>query len=142
MTGRETGVRLRTLSALTCAVVLTAAFMGSCSGGVVVSVSGTVTAGPTCPAANEAAGPACTPQPLSGVHLTIVTASGGSRSGMVVAEPVTDQAGAFAVALRPGEYRIEGQGIPALVAPSPVFFDVAADGRPVEISPRYDTGIR
>ena len=126
-----------------CVVVLAAALTAGCSGGTAVSVSDSVTAAPMCPLATGATVvPACIPQPLSGVHLTIVTATGGSQSGTVVAEPVTDQTGSFVVALQPGEYRVQGQGMPALVAPSPVFFDVAADSRPVEITLRYDADIR
>jgi hypothetical protein len=69
--------------------------------------------------------------------LTIVRVS----DSLVVAQPTTDANGTFSVRLDAGRYRVHGAGVPGLIAPAPVFFDVSASSD-AAVTIRYDTGIR
>ena len=105
-------------------------------------VSGTVSAGPTCPSApSDPAGAFCPPMFLEGIHLTIVQAS-GPDADLVVAQPVSDERGAFSAQLPAGRYRIQGEYVPGSHDLSPIFFDVGGTSPPMLLSLRYDTGIR
>ncbi len=118
------------------ASLVVALLLASCGPGA-GSVTGVVVAGPACPSASGASAPACSPEPLANLPLTIVRVSDSA----VVGQPTTDATGSFSVQLDAGRYRVHGAGVSGLTAPAPVFFDVSA-GSATSVKVLYDTGIR
>ena len=106
------------------AMLFTAA-CGPTQGGV----AGRVTADVACPSAPASS---CPTQALGDLSLTIVRVSDSA----VVAQPTTAPDGTFATHLDPGRYRVHGAGVLGLVAPAPVFFDVAS-GSTTSVEVRY-----
>ncbi len=140
--------RRRGLIARSAAGLIVALALAACGQGA-GRVAGVVIAGPACPVASGAASPACTPEPLADLPLTVVrvtseTAAGQtptSATGTTVAGPTTDATGAFSLQLDPGRYYAYGPGIPGMTAPPPVLFDVSP-GATVSVTILYGTGIR
>lgn len=112
--------------------------IGGAGGGILPGesgITGTVTAGPTCPVvpAND---PNCADRPVEGVTILVLDAGGRE-----VARVATDAAGRFAVTLPAGPYMIEPQPAKGyLRTPEPVAVNVG-DGY-VSVALAYDTGIR
>ncbi|HEX9045177.1 MAG TPA: hypothetical protein VF802_09135 [Candidatus Limnocylindrales bacterium] len=110
-------------------------------------MTGVAVAGPSCPV--ESAAPACSPQPLAGLALTIVRMSyetvvgqaTTSAGGVTAAQTTTDAAGSFSVQLEPGRYYVFGPGVEGTTPPPPVLFDVSA-GSTTSVTIPYVTGIR
>ena len=92
-------------------------------------VAGAVVADVACPSTPASA---CPTQALGDLPLTIVRVSDSA----VVAQPTTASDGTFAAHLDPGRYRVHGAGVFGLVAPAPVFFDVAS-GSTTNVEVRY-----
>lgn len=98
-------------------------------------ISGTVSAGPTCPVVS-ADDPNCADQPVAGATILILDAGGRE-----VARLMTDDAGRFQVTLPPGPYTIEPQPVRGyLRTAEPVAVEVGDGFASVDLA--YDTGIR
>ena len=101
------------------------------------TLTGTVTASPTCPVQTEP--PSCPPKPVTGRTVTILTLSGQS-----VATTMTDEHGAFSISLSPGTYRVEATITPGTIGMrqvAPVQAVIVA-GTTVHVDIVLDTGIR
>jgi hypothetical protein len=99
-------------------------------------ISGTVTAGPTCPV-QQPGDPNCKPRPVAGASIIVRDATGS-----VVASAQSDAAGLFTVGLPPGSYTVESQPLAGLMsAPSPISVTVIANAQ-TRADLQYDTGIR
>jgi hypothetical protein len=134
--------RLRRADLAVAIVGLSATLLLAACGPAQGGVAGSAVADdPACPASPASSCPA---QPLAGLALTIVRASGdavagsppSSASGTTVAQPTTDSTGSFSVRLDPGRYYVYGPGIYGLAAPRPVFFDVSP-GSTTSVEVRY-----
>jgi hypothetical protein len=128
------------------ALLLLVTLVGGCapvaspsgSGAVGTVVSGTVTAGPTCPVQRFPPDPGCADRALAGVVLLVEDAAGAE-----VARVTSDADGSFAVRLAPGAYLLvppRQRGL--LGTPSPLAFRVEAGESPAPLEISYDTGIR
>jgi hypothetical protein len=101
-------------------------------------VSGTVTAGPTCPVVTDPPDPACADRPVAGAVLVVT-----DLAGVEVGRMTSDGDGSFALSLAPGAYRIEPQPVDGLMGTAaPVEFFVVFGEPPTEVAIGYDTGIR
>lgn len=101
-------------------------------------ITGTATAGPTCPVVTDPPDPACAERPVAGAVI-VVTAPDGHE----VARLTTDADGSFAVELAPGTYQVSAESVDGLMGtPPPVEVTVLAEGPPTEVPLSYDTGIR
>jgi hypothetical protein len=101
-------------------------------------VSGTVTAGPTCPVVTDPPDPACADRPVAGAVLVVT-----DLAGVEVGRMTSDGDGTFALSLAPGAYRIEPQPVDGLMGTAaPVEFFVVLGEPPSEVAIGYDTGIR
>ena len=99
-----------------------------------IAVSGSVTAGPTCPV--ERLGHPCPPAPVHGTVLA--TDTGGAQA----ASAVTDAAGNYAFVLLPGGYTfvvIDTGGTRPRCPSTPV---TVSPGPPLQVDIACDTGIR
>lgn len=101
-------------------------------------VTGTVTAGPTCPVVTDPPDPACADRPVEGAVLVVT-----DLAGVVVARVTTDADGRFALNLAPGAYRIEPLPVDGLMGTAaPVDFFAELGQSHTDLSIVYDTGIR
>ena len=102
------------------------------------TVSGIVTAGPTCPVERSPEPSGCAPRPVSGA---VVIAS--DTSGMEIARATTDTDGAYVLGISTSEtVTISALPVGGLARPpAPVTVDVAPNGNAV-VNLEYDTGIR
>jgi hypothetical protein len=101
-------------------------------------VSGTVTAGPTCPVVTNPPDPACAERPVAGAVL-VIRDRGGSEVGRVT----TAQDGSFAFQLAPGSYQLIPQPVKGLMGTAaPIDVRVEAGQPMTEVHVSYDTGIR
>ena len=101
-------------------------------------VTGTVTAGPTCPVVTDPPDPACADRPVAGAVLVVT-----DLAGVEVGRMTSDGDGSFALSLAPGAYRIEPQPVDGLMGTAaPVEFFVVFGEPPTEVAIGYDTGIR
>lgn len=101
-------------------------------------VTGTVTAGPTCPVVTDPPDPNCADRPVAGAVLVLVDAGGAE-----VARVTSAADGTFAVALAPGAYRLVPQPVEGLMGTAPeIEFRVEAGEPTEELLVVYDTGIR
>ena len=107
-------------------------------GGPAPTVSGIVTAGPTCPADPSPESSACAPRPVSGA---IIVAS--DPNGTEITRATTDTHGAFLLGISSaGTVIISGLPVAGLARPpAPVTIDVAPNGQTL-VNLEYDTGIR
>lgn len=99
-------------------------------------IRGSALAGPTCPVVSVD-DPTCADRPIAGatVHVTDAT-------GVEVAQLTTDEAGAFAISLPPGQYQVRGDAVVGLMG-TPAPSDIAVDEASVAtVLLTYDTGIR
>lgn len=96
------------------------------------TVSGTVAAGPTCPA--ERVGSPCPNRPVQTTVLIV------SRSGHVVASTRSDGQGRYVVRVAPGTYLVVVQTAVWPRCPTPRI--VVDDSRPTRANVLCDTGIR
>jgi len=101
-------------------------------------VSGTVTAGPTCPVVTDPPDPSCTDSPVAGAVLVVTT-----LAGVEVARTTSDVDGRFALSLAPGSYRLEPQPVEGLMGTAtPIEFRVEPGAPALDLLVAYDTGIR
>jgi hypothetical protein len=102
------------------------------------TVSGIVTAGPTCPVEASPEPSACAPRPVSGA---VVIAS--APNGTEITRATTDSQGAYLLGIASaGTVVISALPVPGLAQPpAPVTVDVAPNGAAV-VNLEYDTGIR
>jgi len=101
-------------------------------------ISGTLTAGPTCPVQRQPPDPACAERPVAGAHVRVTR-----PDGVLVATVTADVAGHFTLELAPGTYVVAPQPVEGLMGtPAEQDVTVAADGSMAEVSFSYDTGIR
>lgn len=101
------------------------------------TLSGLVTAGPTCPVVTEPPDPSCADRPVAGAVI-VIEGPGGSE----VARATTDAQGRFTADLAPGNYKLVPQDVEGLMGtatPQEVSLNV---GEPTEVAVSYDTGIR
>ncbi|MEX0630571.1 MAG: carboxypeptidase-like regulatory domain-containing protein [Chloroflexota bacterium] len=101
-------------------------------------VSGTVTAGPTCPVVTDPPDPSCADRPVEGAVLVVTT-----LAGVEVDRTTSDAEGRFALSLAPGAYRLEPQPVDGLMGTAaPVEFTVEPGAPALDLVIGYDTGIR
>jgi hypothetical protein len=101
-------------------------------------VSGTVTAGPTCPVVTDPPDPSCADRPVEGAVLVVTT-----LAGVEVDRTTSDAEGRFALSLPPGTYRLEPQPVEGLMGTAaPVEFAVEPGAPALDLVIGYDTGIR
>jgi hypothetical protein len=101
-------------------------------------VSGTVTAGPTCPLVTDPPNPSCADRPVAGAVLVVTT-----LAGVEVDRTTSDAEGRFALSLPPGTYRLEPQPVEGLMGTAePVEFTVEPGAPALDLVIGYDTGIR
>jgi hypothetical protein len=102
------------------------------------NVTGTVTAGPTCPVVTDPPDPSCADRPVEGAVLVVAT-----LDGVEVARTTSDDDGGFTLSLAPGTYRLEPQPVEGLMGTAaPIEFSVELGGPTAELVVSYDTGIR
>jgi hypothetical protein len=99
-------------------------------------VTGTVSAGPTCPVERIPPDPNCADRPVSGAEIIFVN-DGGNSVGSVS----SDADGRFSISLPAGRYTLNPQPLPGFsgTAPTQMLLISNAD---VAVKLRYDTGIR
>jgi hypothetical protein len=102
------------------------------------TVSGIVTAGPTCPVERSPEPSTCTPRPVGGA---VVIAS--DPNGTEITRATTDSDGAYLLGVATsGSVIISALPVAGLARPpAPVTVDVAPNGHAV-VNLEYDTGIR
>ncbi|MEK6191795.1 MAG: carboxypeptidase-like regulatory domain-containing protein [Chloroflexota bacterium] len=101
-------------------------------------VSGTVTAGPTCPVVTDPPDPSCADRPVEGAVLVVTT-----LAGVEMGRTSSDAEGRFALILEPGTYRLEPQPVEGLMGTAaPVEFTVDPGAPALDLVIGYDTGIR
>jgi hypothetical protein len=101
-------------------------------------VSGTVTAGPTCPVVTNPPDPACAERPVAGAVLVI-----SDQNGTEVGRVTAGQDGSFSFHLAPGAYRLVPQPVEGLMGTAaPIDFEIEAGQPMTEVQVSYDTGIR
>jgi hypothetical protein len=98
-------------------------------------VRGQVLAGPTCPV--EQAGQSPCIRAVSGARIQAL-----DSSNAVVATGISDAAGAYFLALKPGTYTIEPQPVEGLMGTARPVSVVVGAGPPARLDITYDTGIR
>jgi hypothetical protein len=137
-------MRLRSGGRLTVALTAVLLVVVACNrggGGLLPNgsgVSGTVTAGPTCPVVTNPPDPACAERPVAGAVL-VIRDRGGSELGRVTSA----QDGSFAFQLAPGAYQLVPQPVEGLMGTAaPIDFKVGAAKPMTEVQVSYDTGIR
>lgn len=102
------------------------------------TVTGTVSAGPTCPVVTDPPDPSCADRPVEGAVLVVVTSD-----GVEVARTTSDVEGQFVLRLAPGSYRLEPQPVEGLMGTAaPIDFSLELGGSAPELLVSYDTGIR
>lgn len=101
-------------------------------------VSGTVTAGPTCPVVTDPPDPSCADRPVEGAVLVVTT-----LDGVELDRTTSDANGRFALSLPTGTYRLEPQPVEGLMGTAePVEFSVEPGAPALDLVIGYDTGIR
>lgn len=100
-------------------------------------IRGTATAGPVCPVERIPPDPSCAPRPVVGATILIRDGSGAQ-----VAVAISSAAGAYFVALPPGQYVVDPQPVQGLMGTAPKQAATVAAGAITEIQLDYDTGIR
>lgn len=105
----------------------------------VPTVSGLVTAGPTCAVVSTTSpDPACRERPVAGATLVVQDAAGQELDRVQ-----SGADGAFQLTLPAGSYRLVPQPVAGLLGTAPpVAFAVPPNGPPITLAVRYDTGIR
>jgi predicted small secreted protein len=120
-------------------LLLVAALLAACAPGpgAQVTVSGRVTAGPTCPVQSASPDPACDDRPVPAVLRV------EDDAGREVATVRADADGGFSVDLPPGDYRIIPQPVDGILGTAePMEVTVEADRPLGGLVIAYDTGIR
>jgi hypothetical protein len=104
-----------------------------------VTLSGTATAGPTCPVEQDPPHPDCAARPVAGAEIVVLDASGSEVTRLTTAED-----GTFSIALEAGSYQLVPQPFEGLMggAPAPVAVVLEAGEAPEPVNMGYDTGIR
>lgn len=101
-------------------------------------VSGTVTAGPTCPVVTDPPDPSCADRPVEGAVLVVTT-----LDRVELDRTTSDANGRFALSLPTGTYRLEPQPVEGLMGTAePVEFSVEPGAPALDLVIGYDTGIR
>lgn len=102
------------------------------------NVTGTVTAGPTCPVVTAPPDPSCADRPVEGAVLVVAT-----LDGVEVARVTSDAEGRFGLSLAPGSYRLEPPPVEGLMGTAaPIDFSVELGMQTAELLVSYDTGMR
>ena len=103
------------------------------------SVTGHLTASPTCPVETVPPNPACAPKAMSGA-IVVATDAGGHE----VARAVSSADGSYSIALPPGTYTLTPQALADKMMRAPPAQSITiASGRVNQIIDfTYDTGIR
>ena len=102
------------------------------------NVTGTVTAGPTCPVVTDPPDPSCADRAVVGAVLVVTT-----LEGLEVTRTTSEADGRFALSLAPGAYRLEPQPVEGLMGTAtPIEFSVTLGGPAADLLVRHDTGIR
>lgn len=103
-----------------------------------VAVSGSVTAGPSCPVVTEPPQSRCAERPVAGAVILVQDADGRQ-----VARLVSQSDGTISASLPPGHYRIVPQPVQGLMGTAPAERLTIHAGDPVDdLAIIYDTGIR
>jgi hypothetical protein len=105
--------------------------------GVTQGLHITAVAGPTCPVETVPPDPACAPKPVPNVTIDIVDDAGHQQARIVL-----DSAGKASVALEPGAYTLNAQGVAGLMNGPEAQRVVVEDRQVAEVTLTYDTGIR
>lgn len=101
-------------------------------------ITGTLSAGPTCPVETVPPNPACADRPVVGAVVVV-----NDLAGREVARVTSDADGHFSLELAPGAYQLVPQPVEGLMGtPQPVEVRVEAEGPPTDVALGYDTGIR
>ena len=101
-----------------------------------MTISGVVTAGPTCPVERDPPDPSCEPRPVTGADLQLTTIG-----GTAVIRATTDPEGRFELPAEPGRYVLVAEPVAGLLGvPEPV--EIVVTTRSVSVDLIYDTGIR
>ncbi len=102
------------------------------------SVTGHITAGPTCPVETEPPTPGCAPRPVAGATVVATDAAGHA-----VAQAISSADGSYALDLQPGTYTLTPDRW-SLRMGTPPTATVSVTGAPgaVVVDFVYDTGIR
>jgi hypothetical protein len=103
------------------------------------TVSGIVTAGPTCPVVQSPEPSDCAPRPLSGAVLIL-----SDPDGTEITRATTGLDGSyiFSIGLSEGPVIVSGLPVAGLTPPAPVTVDVVAGPGAMQVNLEYDTGIR
>jgi hypothetical protein len=102
------------------------------------NVTGTVTAGPTCPVVTDPPDPSCADRAVEGAVLVVAT-----PDGVEVSRATSDADGRFGLSLAPGTYRLEPQPVEGgMGTAAPIEFRVDLGMPTAELIVSYDTGIR
>ncbi|MEP6870435.1 MAG: carboxypeptidase-like regulatory domain-containing protein [Anaerolineaceae bacterium] len=96
----------------------------------------TVVAGPTCPVERVPPDPGCADRPVPGAEIIFL-----NSTGEVVADARSDVGGRFSVSLAPGTYTLKPQPVAGLLGTAPKKA-IAIDSADLDVTLRYDTGIR
>jgi hypothetical protein len=97
----------------------------------------TAIAGPTCPVEKMPPDPACAPKPVANVTVEIVDDQGHPHGVVVL-----DGSGQQQIALEPGTYTVNAQGVTGFMNGPEAQRVVVEDGEVTEVTLTYDTGIR
>ena len=102
------------------------------------TITGTVTAGPTCPVVTEPPDPACDDRPVGDAEIVVHDAAGET-----VARVQSAADGSFSISVAAGHYELAPQPVEGLMGTAATVEVVVQDGVPTEpIEFIYDTGIR
>jgi len=108
------------------------------AGPVERQVTGTVTAGPTCPVVTDPPDPSCADRPVADALLIFEDLAGHEITRVRSAGD-----GTFSLRLIPGSYSVIPQPVQGLLGtPGPTDLTVPPDGSIDPIAITYDTGIR
>jgi hypothetical protein len=126
------------------ALILAACAISACTNpvptiGPAPTVSGIVTAGPTCPVVQSPEPSGCAPRPLSGAVLILSDPDG---TEITRATTGVDGSYIFSVGLSEGPVIVSALPVAGLTPPAPVMVDVVAGPGAIQVNLEYDTGIR
>jgi hypothetical protein len=110
---------------------------GGGGGGGATGISGTVTAGPTCPVEQNSPDPNCLPRPVAGAVIII-----RGEDGLEVGRVQSNETGLFTFDLPAGRYTLEPLPVEGLMGTPSSMEITVEEGRLVPVELDYDTGIR
>ena len=99
-------------------------------------VTGSVSAGPTCPVVRNPPDPACADKPVAEAVIEITR-----PDGEVIGRVLSDRSGLFTISLAAGEYTLTPQPLDGYMGTASAQ-SITAGPSPIEVAFFYDTGIR